>query len=91
MEGQMLTVANNWLETYGGAGGGSGLNVGNVSYYQPWNGYPSYLYYTTPAPRPIKLTLSEVERLRKLAKADDKVKAILVKFTDQIEIVVDFE
>jgi hypothetical protein len=41
--------------------------------------------------RPIKLTLSEVERLRKAAKADPKVKEILAKFTSQIEITVDFE
>jgi hypothetical protein len=35
--------------------------------------------------------MSEVERLRRAAKADDKLKAILQKFTGQIEITVDFE
>jgi hypothetical protein len=35
--------------------------------------------------------MSEIERLRKAAKADEKLKAILQKFTAQIEITVDFE
>lgn len=51
----------------------------------------SYPYWNVPISRPIKLTLSEIERLRKAAKADDKLKAILAKFTGQIEITVDFE
>ena len=55
--------------------------------YYPWYSYP--VYVSSPS-RPIRLTMSEVERLRKLAKADEKVKAILAKFTESIEIVVDF-
>ena len=57
------------------------------NYWWPYYSYPVYL--SSPS-RPIRLTMSEVERLRKLAKADEKVKAILAKFTEQIEIVVDF-
>lgn len=41
--------------------------------------------------RPIALTLSEVEKLRAAARKDAKLKAILQKFTGQIEITVDFE
>ena len=55
-----------------------------------WWPYYSYPVYVSSPSRPIRLTMSEVERLRKLAKADEKVKAILAKFTESIEIVVDF-
>lgn len=73
---EMLALNSDWLNA-----------VGN--YYQPctWT-YP--VYVDSPA-RPIKLALSEVERLRKTAKADPKLKEILMKFTSQIEITVDFE
>ncbi len=105
MKTETLALNNNWLESsqssnqatqathcMGGATGGLTMNgigqtITTYGYYQPWY-YP--VYYSSPA-RPIKLTLSEVERLRKAAKADEKVKAILAKFTDQIEITVDFE
>lgn len=53
--------------------------------------YPNWYYYTTPSLARIRLTLSEVDRLRKAAKADAKIKAILSKFTHVIELVVDFE
>lgn len=69
------------------------LSVGTLTYQQysnGWNGYP-YTYWVTSPQRPIKLTLSEVERLRKAAKGDGKLKDILTKFTGQIEITVDFE
>jgi len=60
----------------------------SYSCYQSTWYYP--VYYSLPA-RPIKLAMSEVERLRKAAKADPKLKDILQKFTDQIEIIVDFD
>lgn len=76
----------NWLGTttngYDDQYGGRGLVSSSYSYW-----YPVY----TSVERPIKLTLSEVERLRKAARADEKLKAILQKFTSQIEITVDFE
>ena len=53
---------------------------GYVSYY------PSYVTLT----RPIRLSMGEVERLRKAAKSDEALKAILKKFTAQIEVVVEF-
>lgn len=59
-----------------------------TGYIYPYWSYPVYI--SSPA-RPIKLTLSEVDRLRKAARTDAKLKAILSKFTDQIEITVDFE
>ncbi len=99
MNGQSLAVSNEWLNdlvpdtsTHTVS---SSLTVGDT--FTLGNGcyqtcvYPSYYYWTTPAPRPIKLTMSEVERLRKAARADGKLKSILAKFTDQIEVVVDFE
>ena len=65
----------------------SGCYQTGQTWYYPWT-HPVYI--TSPL-RPIKLTLSEIDRLRKAAKADDKLKAILAKFTNQIEITVDFE
>lgn len=57
-----------------------------------WPPCQTLVYSTYPSPaRPIKLTLSEIDRLRKSARADKALKAILAKFTDQIEITVDFE
>lgn len=56
-------------------------------HYQPgvwW--YP----YEGPA-RPIRLGLSEIARLKAAAKRDAKLKVILAKFTDLIEVAVDFE
>ena len=58
--------------------------------------YPQYQpgiwWYPYEGPsRPIRLTLSEIARLKAAAKRDAKLKAILAKFTDQIEITVDFE
>ncbi len=100
-----LACSNNWLDAAPQAGmtnashtGGTTLAVGQAFLGQSTNcidyGYHHWPYYnltvTSPA-RPIKLLLSEVERLRKAAKADEKLKAILQKFTSQIEITVDFE
>lgn len=72
-------------------GAGYGLTGGCVpSYGYQYYGWTYPVYVNTVA-RPIKLTLSDIDRLRKAAKADKALKAILAKFTDQIEITVDFE
>lgn len=97
-----LALNQNWLDnatggsvqaqcvggavTYGGSAG-SGLTGSCVPYYSYW----TYPVYVNTVARPIKLALSEIDRLRKAAKADKALKAILAKFTDQIEIIVDFE
>lgn len=54
--------------------------------------YPyTWIYPVVSSPaRPIKLTMAEVNQLRKAAKGDKSLKAILEKFTPQIEVVVDF-
>lgn len=69
----------------------SGNLSGTVTNF--WTGWPNntYWYYPVPDHRPIKLGLSEVEKLRSAAKRDAKLKKILEKFTDQIEVVVDFK
>jgi hypothetical protein len=70
--------------------GGSGCTGQSPwTYTNYW--WPYYPVYTTSPARPIKLKMSEVERLRKAAKDDPKLKAILNKFTEQIEIEVDFD
>lgn len=71
--------------------GGGTYTTGSCTLGYSW--YPSYSYpvYITSPARPIKLTLSEIEKLRKLARGDKAVQAILEKFTDQIEIAVDFK
>lgn len=97
--GNTLGCSNDWLNAGDYNGNYSGGYVPqsqtgylpNVSYTigYPWQ---TYYYYTLPSEaRPIKLALSEIERLRKAAKADPKLKDILQKFTSQIEITVDFE
>lgn len=58
-----------------------------TNYYYPY----TYTTYVTEPARPIKLTLLEIERLRKAAKADEALKAILKRFTSQIEVIVDLE
>lgn len=60
-----------------------------VTPYYNQNTY--WYYYPSPDRRPIRLGLSEVEKLRSCAKRDAKLKKILEKFTDQIEVVVDFK
>ncbi len=89
METQILACTSDWLD---------GMNTIIDSNYcaQPiYNYYPSYypyyypVYYPSPT-RPIKLTLSEIEKLRKAAKDDESIKSILVKFTNLIEIEVNF-
>jgi hypothetical protein len=61
-----------------------------TSWYYGGYWYPYYSVISGDA-RPIKLKMSEVERLRKAARDDAKLKAILNKFTSQIEIAVDFD
>ena len=74
----------------GGSGGGTAGSSWRYTSYGYW--WPDYYpVYTASPTRPIKLKMSEVERLRKAAKDDPKLKAILNKFTEQIEIEVDFD
>jgi len=56
-------------------------------FHNPWT-YPVYI--SSPS-RPIKLTLREVDRLRQAAQTDAALKAILEKFTPQIEVAISFE
>lgn len=97
---QSLAVSNNWLNTTTNAANGWTMYPVGDPIISPVTIYPlgpatypipSYCYHYTGPARPIKLTLSEVERLRAAAKRDAKLKAILAKFTDQIEVAVDFE
>jgi hypothetical protein len=84
--GQGATNCSNY--PYDGSGSG-GTAVFPWTYTNSW--WPYYPVYTASPARPIKLKMSEVERLRKAAKDDSKLKAILNKFTTQIEIEVDFD
>lgn len=86
-----------WLEavpqqTGGQANWAATVNTSMGSAYASWTPSNTYwYYYPSPIHRPIKLGLSEVEKLRSAAKRDAKLKKILEKFTDQIEVVVDFK
>jgi len=95
--GNSLMACNaEWLNTSvmltnTGDGAGGSITTSNcldvtTGWYTP---YYYHVCHTSPA-RPIKLTLTEIEVLRKLAKHHAKIKAILQKFTEQIEITVDF-
>ena len=87
-----MAATSGWLDSNAGGaattGGCGSLSSITVSPYWPYPYY--YPVHESPA-RPIKLTLADVERLRKAAKADEKLKAILQKFTNLIEITVSFD
>jgi hypothetical protein len=95
MDTQVMACSGNWLDYTPTTTSGSAINttittasVFGYGYYT----YASPYYWVTPSDaRPIKLKMSEVEILRKAAKDDPKLKAILNKFTNQIEIAVDFD
>ena len=96
----LMACSTDWLDwsavTYTNGTTGTVVTVGGTvdlntnALYQTWYPYYYPVYTSSPA-RPIRLTLGEVERLRKAAKTDDKLKAILQKFTAQIEIAVEFD
>ena len=93
-----LACNSNWLDTDNTATptitgvviGGSANCTGSYQYQYPYWAYPISTYITTPA-RPIKLKMSEVDYLRNLAKDFPRLKETLKKFTDLIEITVDFD
>lgn len=96
MQAQALNP--DWLDCYP-SGTVAPLTVGEgtapLTFEQTWT-YPvgssnniGY-YYTWPTPSKVRLTLTEVERLRDAAKDNDDLKAVLRKFTPHIEIEVDF-
>lgn len=99
MSENALACMNNWLDVTPAQGNTitTNTNYNNTSsgYIQPWGGtyyhyYPYYYpVYISPS-RPVKLKLSEIEKLRLLAKEDSGLKSILQKFTPLIEIEVDF-
>lgn len=93
---QTLALSAGWLNDKNPANDSGGTLTTNycAAYQSGTAWYPNTWYYTWPqtyTPRPIRLGLSEVEKLRQAAKRDAKLKAILEKFTDQIEVVVDFK
>jgi len=69
----------------------SGYFVGEYwyPYYQPI--YPTRTYLTVNEIGRIRLTMAEVEALRVAAKRDKALKATLEKFTEHIEVIVDFD
>jgi hypothetical protein len=84
---QMMAVNNSWLDSNIDNSWGQPLTTSCA----PITNYPIYYYYSTMyVAKPIRLTMSEVESLRKVAKSDSKLKDILAKFTSQIEVIVDF-
>lgn len=52
--------------------------------------YQTTVVYHDVLPRPIRLTVEEVTLLRTRAAADPPLKALLQKFTAQIEIIVEW-
>ena len=70
------------------------LTTGVVTTWLPYNQTYYYSWYVPcdhPEAKPIKLAMSEVARLRAAAQKDAKLKAILAKFTNLIEVTVDFD
>lgn len=79
-----LSLSQNWITADIPAAATTSTWNGGLYYYQ------TIPYYTTNPPR-IRLTLSEIERLRVAAKKDKALVAILGKFTDLIDVAVDFK
>jgi hypothetical protein len=103
MTTQTLALGAGWTDlpvTMTNAGNFSLLNNAAGNYSGGWCHHDYWYPYYVPIHhthtiverdrRPIKLTLSEVERLRVVAKKDKELKATLEKFTDYIEVTVDF-
>lgn len=96
---QAYALTANWLEqaaaqntTLTVTGNVSGLSSATQYCWPSQSNWSNSWWYTpTPYHRPIKLGLSEVEKLRASAKRDAKLKKILEKFTDLIEVTVDFK
>ena len=97
---QLLACNSNWLDntqerriqansitnTTGGYVPTTTSGVAISGYY-----YPYYTPWYVSSYTPINLKMSEVEYLRKQAKNDKKLREILQKFTQLIQITVDFE
>lgn len=91
-----FALNGNWLDAQNTTTTEAAISVSSntaMGYFQTgWWPNQSYWYcYPTADHKPIKLGMSEVEKLRSAAKRDAKLKKILEKFTDQIEVVVDFK
>lgn len=93
-----LALTSNWLSTdltptVTNASNNAVFTTSTIG----WTGYGYWYPYYQPLVihhedhRPIRLTMSEVERLRVAAKKDKELRATLEKFTDLIEVVVDFK
>ncbi len=94
---QTLTVSSDWLNTdlpptqATNGNYGDSIQTDTVKYYYANNNwYPYVTYWNYNYLPKIQLKLSEIEKLRKVAKANPEVKEILNKFTAHIEVVVDF-
>lgn len=88
-----LSLNANWLDTNtitntAASGDCTTSVVYNGNWAYPWY-YQPYTITTWPSTR-IRLTMTEVERLRTAAKKDKKLRDTLAKFTECIEVVVDF-
>jgi hypothetical protein len=83
-------LSANWLD----ATTTVGLNDSSLTNHVTLTGWWNYPWYSWPyysVARPVKLAMSEVEYLRGIARKDKKLRAILGKFTEVIEVTVDFE
>ena|SRR5881394_3555461 len=92
-----LTVSNDWLNTdlpptqsTNNDWTGGSIRDDTKYYYANNNWYPYVTYWHYNYLPKIQLKLSEIEKLRKVAKENPEIKETLNKFTAHIEVVVDF-
>lgn len=94
-----LALNTNWTTadvTVTNASNSAALSNASYGYFWGSYWYPYYSpLYVGPMVeyrdrRPIRLTMSEVERLRVAAKKDKQLRETLEKFTEHIEVIVDF-
>lgn len=88
MTTESMTATSGWLNGAGTTGLDAQQQATSNCMQSYYNLGP---YWSWTEPRRIKLTMEEVDVLRKAAKADEKLKAVLAKFTDTIQVEVQFK
>jgi hypothetical protein len=95
-----VLAAGDWLDS---SGTWNSVNSTTTSTVTNWcwgcNCWPCHCHhdyhyhyntYSTPH-RPIRISVGELDVLRKAAKGNRRLKAVLEKFTDQVEVEVSFD
>lgn len=89
-EGEIVYLTNGWLEDSEASSTTSSVTTNTAAgsytiWTTPYYGWTNYGY----EPK-IRMTLTEIEHIRKLCKSDQRLKATMQKLTPYITVEVDF-